>query len=39
MLDMAKQIELLEDSKVQDICAAVHTQEVIDAYLAAQSPA
>jgi hypothetical protein len=28
-----------EDAKVQAICAAVHTQEVIDAYLAAQSPA
>ena len=27
-----------EDAKVQAICAAVHTQEVIDAYLAAQSP-
>jgi hypothetical protein len=28
-----------EDAKVQAICAAAHTQEVIDAYLAAQSPA
>ena len=28
-----------EDAKVQAICAAVHTQEVIDAYLASQSPA
>jgi hypothetical protein len=25
-----------EDQKVQDICAAVHTQEVIDAYAASQ---
>jgi hypothetical protein len=26
-----------EDAKVQAICAAVHTQEVIDAYAAAQA--
>jgi hypothetical protein len=26
-----------EDQKVQDICAAVHTQEVINAYAAAQA--
>ena len=28
-----------EDQKVQDICAAVHTQEVIDAYAASQEGA
>ena len=26
-----------EDAKVQAVCAAVHTQEVIDAYAAAQA--
>jgi len=27
-----------EEAKVQAICAAVHTQDVIDAYKAAQAP-
>ena len=34
---MTKYTKLKEDQKVQDICAAVHTAEVISAYEAAQA--